>query len=473
MSFHLRESKFTKKILFCFAAICLPLFFVVYTCYSQTSSVTPATAMQSYLHNGDQTYHWQLKDTFSIGTVKGYDLLLTSQHWRRYTWTHQLTILVPAKNKYDCALLFITSGHNKKNDGLPEWHEPADMLTKRLSKIASENSTTAAIIRQVPNEPLFGGLTEDQIISYTFHKFEEDFEKGNDKDKEYTWPLLFPMVKSAVRGMDAVQDFSRKNLHHRIKHFLVSGASKRGWTTWLTAAADPRVEAIVPMAIDVLNMPVNLIHQLKAYGKYSSEIKDFVKLGIVQSLETPEGKALVKMVDPYSYRKKLTMPKMIMVGSNDPYWVIDNAKNYLPGIPGINSMHYIANAGHLIENGQEAYTTLSAFLGVTLKNCKYPICSWNIIENGREATLIIKASKDILKDAVLWQADSKGKDFRNDKWYSKDLGISHQSIIKIVEKIPSSGYRAFYVDLKYPDPNGGEYFVSTRAFMSDTNHVYR
>jgi PhoPQ-activated pathogenicity-related protein len=162
-----------------------------------------------------------------------------------------------------------------------------------------------------------------------------------------------------------------------------------------------------------------------------------------------------------------------MVGTNDPYWVIDNAMNYLPGIPGINLMHYVANEGHLIENERAAYTTLSAFLGVTLKNGRYPDCSWNITENGKEVTLIIKASKDILKDAVLWEADSKDKDFRNDKWYSKDLGISHQSIIKVVEKIPSSGYRAFYVDLKYPDPNGGEYFVNTRAFMSDTSHVFR
>jgi len=34
--------------------------------------------------------------------------------------------------------------------------------------------------------------------------------------------------------MDIIQEFSKKELHHKTKGFVVSGASKRGWTTWLT-----------------------------------------------------------------------------------------------------------------------------------------------------------------------------------------------------------------------------------------------
>jgi PhoPQ-activated pathogenicity-related protein len=32
--------------------------------------------------------------------------------------------------------------------------------------------------------------------------------------------------------------------------FVVSGGSKRGWTTWTAAAVDKRVVAIVPASID-------------------------------------------------------------------------------------------------------------------------------------------------------------------------------------------------------------------------------
>ncbi len=113
--------------------------------------------------------------------------------------------------------------------------------------------------------------------------------------------------------MDAIQQFAAAQIHHPISRFTISGASKRGWTTWLTGANDPRVEAIGPMVIDVLNMPVNLDYQIKAWNEYSIQIEDYVKLGIPQQAHTQSGNAINTMVDPYSYRRNLTMPKMIFM----------------------------------------------------------------------------------------------------------------------------------------------------------------
>ena len=31
------------------------------------AQVTPSTALQSYLHNGDKTFKWEVKDTYDIG----------------------------------------------------------------------------------------------------------------------------------------------------------------------------------------------------------------------------------------------------------------------------------------------------------------------------------------------------------------------------------------------------------------------
>ncbi len=81
--------------------------------------------------------------------------------------------------------------------------------------IAQKNNSIVAIVSQVPNQPLYDKLTEDALISYTLHNYRED--------KDFSWPLLFPMVKSAVRSMDAVQAFSKENLNHEINSFLVSG----------------------------------------------------------------------------------------------------------------------------------------------------------------------------------------------------------------------------------------------------------
>lgn len=438
--------------------------FALFFCCSVGSlmaQVTPATALKSYLNNGDATFKWELKDSYDIGNVKAYALLLTSQKWREHIWTHQLMILVPKENKHDGALLFITGGSVK--DGLPNWNGRDDKFNAGISTLAEKNSAIVAVLRQTPNQPLYDGLTEDALISFTLHNFK--------KDGDYTWPLLFPMVKSAVKAMDAVQEFSKQQLNHAVNRFVISGASKRGWTTWLTGANDKRAQAIAPMVIDVLNMPVSLDYQIKALGDYSVQIEDYVKLGIPQGAKTESGAAVTTMVDPYSYRSTLTMPKLIFMGTNDEYWVVDNIKNYLKDIPGKNLLHYVPNAGHNLGDGKQAFEALSAFFGTTLTNHAYPECSWTSTITKKGVKLNIKATKDELTDVIVWHADSPDTDFRNDKWTSSDLNLANKRKLTITEPLPASGYRAFYVDLKYKDVNGGTYTVSTRVFMTDDKKI--
>jgi len=88
--------------------------------------------------------------------------------------------------------------------------------------------------------------SEDAIIAYTFDKFL--------KTQDPTWPLLLPMVKSAVRAMDtprtSYQDHRRQGPD---QDFVVTGGSKRGWIL-----ADRRCRQARPghrpIVIDVLNM---------------------------------------------------------------------------------------------------------------------------------------------------------------------------------------------------------------------------
>ena len=426
-------------------------------------TLTPQTALQGYIDNGDKTFKWELKESFAIGDVKAYSLLVTSQQWHEYVWTHQLTILVPAELKYDGALLFITGGSNKK--GLPNWSKKDDQFLQALGGLAKKNNGIVALLRQTPNQPLYRDLTEDALISYTLHKFKED--------GDYSWPLLFPMVKSAVRAMDAVQKFSKQTLNHEVNRFVVSGASKRGWTTWLTGASDSRVVAIAPMVIDILNMPVNLDYQVKMWKDYSIQIEDYVKLGIPQTTHSEQGKAITAMVDPYSYRKKLTMPKLLIMGTNDEYWTVDAIKHYIDSIPGQNFVHYVPNVGHDLGDKKEALSALSAFYGATLAKRPYTVCEPELTYNKKGITLKVKATPDVLVDAVLWSTNSTDTDFRDEKWEGKSLRLKKKSsVITSTQPYPSNGYKAFYLDLKYRDPNGGEYLKSTRMYVADNDEVF-
>ena len=424
--------------------------------------ITPSTALESYLNNGDQTFKWKTEITYAYDDVTVYDVLLTSQKWREHIWKHQLTILVPKETTSDGALLFITGG--SLTDGEPKWSSREDGFNRAMSGLAAKNKAIVALLRQTPNQPLYGNLKEDALISYTLHQFK--------KDGDYTWPLLFPMVKSAVRAMDAVQEVAKQKVQKDIKRFVVSGASKRGWTTWLAGASDKRVVAIAPMVIDILNMPVNLDYQMKVWNKYSEQIDDYVKLGIPQTAHTKEGNAVTEMIDPYSYRKKLTMPKMLFMGTNDEYWTVDAVKHYIDQIPGENYIHYVPNVGHDLGDKRQALEALNAFFGNTLAKQAYPACKWSVSTTDKGVTLSVKATSSQLEDVTIWSANSEDMIFQDEKWSGKSLGIRNKTTISLVETYPSSGYRAFYVDLKYKSPTGGTYTESTRMFVTDNDEIF-
>merc|ERR1711983_491431 len=91
------------------------------------------------------------------------------------------------------------------------------------------------------------------------------------------------MVKAGVRAMDAATEFLTsdsapqeiQDLNMNPTQWVVSGASKRGWTAWLVASVDPRVVATVPVVMDLLNFKENIMHQFKAYGGWSFALEPY------------------------------------------------------------------------------------------------------------------------------------------------------------------------------------------------------
>lgn len=417
------------------------------------SKVSPDKAFEHYLNNGDTHFSYELKDTGRVGTAKTYQFLLTSQQWKGITWRHQLTIVVPSKLEKDGSLLIISGGGNTAEQ--PNW-STRDGLWPVAAQMAETNRALVAVLKQTPNQPLFGGLKEDALICYTL----DQFRKDGDTD----WPLLFPMTKSAIRAMDAVQDFSTKKLHHEVNNFFVAGASKRGWTTWLTAASgDKRVKAIGPMVIDMLNMPKSLQYQFDSYGAYSEQIIDYVRIEIPQSTSSPKGKAITTMIDPYSYRKKLNLPKIIFIGTNDEYWTVDAIKWYINEIPGETMIHYVPNAGHDLGGGVLALQTLGTLYGKMLNGKPYPVLKNHASAKDGKAILDVTAPTEELEEVVLWTATCENRDFRKQKWASVSLGKG-KAENHIEVELPKSGYKAFYVDFKFKGTEG-PCTVSTRMYL--------
>jgi PhoPQ-activated pathogenicity-related protein len=408
-------------------------------------SVALAGALENYVGRSDTNFNWKQTEQqrSDAGTVVHIEMI--SQHWRGQFWSHHLQIVRPAKIRNpDIAFLFITGD----GDGLN--------YLGMLQTLAERAGAVAAVITKVPNQPLYDGRKEDALIAYSF----DQYLKSGDE----TWPVLFPMVKSAVRGMDTVQAFAEKELHQKIERFVVSGASKRGWTTWLTAAADARVAAIAPMVIDMLNMKAQTQWAEKMYGKQSEQIKDYTDLNLIAQMDDPPMKRLREWVDPYSYRERYTMPKLLLLGTNDPYWVVDSLRHYWNDLPGPKLVFQTPNAGHDLGGGQEATQTLAAWFQMIADKQQLPKVTWRFEEGSDGGSRLSLRVDQEAKEVRLWTAESNDRDFRNDKWSSRPVrnesGSTQASVT--IEK-PSSGYRAFLGEVLLTSPTGHEYKLSTEA----------
>ena len=365
------------------------------------------TALDRYVAAPDASYSFNVVDTLATEGAAVTLLDLTSQRWLSSAevdepvWRHWLTVIRPPAVASDTALLFITGGARTR----PRPSEaPADLL-----RIAISTGTVVAELRLVPNQPITfrddsagKPRTEDDFIAYTWNKF---LETGDSR-----WPAQLPMTKSAVRAMDAVTAFtaSRAGGATTVSRFVVAGASKRGWTTWTTAAVDRRVVAIAPLVIDLLNVEPSFIHHWRAYGFWAPAVKDYVEHGIMEWRGTTQFRALMKLVEPYEYRSRLTMPKMLINASGDQFFLPDSSQFYFRDLPGETAIRYVPNADHSLQKS-DAAQTLETFYASVVNGARRPSFTWTFGDDGS----IRVVSKDLPKTVTLWRATNpSARDFR-------------------------------------------------------------
>jgi PhoPQ-activated pathogenicity-related protein len=396
--------------------------------------------LMEYVKKDDGSFGFTKRIQLPISPdVTGYELELVSQKWRDMVWKHRLRIAKPENLKESSmALLFITGS----GGGMEE--------LKYTAEISRRCGVLGAVLHDVPNQPLFGGMVEDQIISYTFDEF---YQTGDEE-----WPLLLPMAKSAVKAMDAIEQFASKELKVKVTGFVVMGASKRGWTTWLSAIVDPRVKAIIPMVYDNLNLRAQMRHQIETWGKYSEQIHDYTERGLQEKMDTDRGIRLEQIVDPYSYRDKLTVPKLIINGTKDRYWTLDALNLYWDGLPGEKYVLYVPNSGHGLEDRERVLKDIAAFIKRAKGELKFPNMRWEIKEEADRIRLSV--SSDIKPKSVrIWSTTSQTKDFRDSRWTSMEIMGGKDGYVGEVHK-PPTGYVACFAEAAY-EVGGFEFFLST------------
>lgn len=307
---------------------------------------------------------------------------LRSLQWRGHEWTHPLWIVRPEQPRVaDHAVLYI-SGDEVPESDLPYVQRLAELT--RLPVVA---------LFGVPNQPIWD-MREDDLIAHTF---EQHLISG-----ETDWPLLYPMVGAARAALAAAESLLG------VSRFVVTGASKRGWTTWLLAATrDPRVAAIAPMVFDNLNMPSQMRAQLQHWGVYSDRLDDYSERALQTLAETEAGQRLVALVDPYADLPRIGVPKLILNGANDPYWTVDALTRYEGAMEWPWSACVVPNHGHAI-GGEWMDAAMAAFAASVVRGETLPQVDLRL--DGGEAVL------DGAPTLRLWGAESPDLRFEFAEW---------------------------------------------------------
>lgn len=349
-------------------------------------SAQRGNALDAYIA-GHPLVSWRVLST----SKKELRIDLASQTWRELDWKHSLVLLNPTTLRHKgIAILAITGGKENAKD--LAWAQ----------KIADTSGIPVASLFDVPNQPLWG-LLEDDLVAYTFSQYLQS------EDSE--WPLLFPMANSAIRAMDALQT-STRGTANPLRRFVLTGESKRGWTTWLAGTSrDRRIAGIAPFIYDNLNIAAQLPHQIKTWGHYSPMYKAYKDLGLLEVLETPIGKKLAAMVDPYASIGQIRAPVLNVIGGKDPFWTIDATSQYWSRLSAPKTLVVMPGKAHDFPGDANADRVLSAFAICCAKQKTLPQVRFGAPRSGP-----VDKSGPAPKNHILWRAVSVSADFSGSTW---------------------------------------------------------
>jgi PKD repeat protein len=457
--------------------------------------VAEETPLDQYVRELDPNYAYNQVGqpiSLTVGLLNAgtaYNLYMKSGNWRTnadvqvtpyngLVWKHNVTIIDPVNREHDTAILLISGG--SRFDDPPTREDLFDISAPELGLVTA---SPIVILDDVPAQPIrFVGenidRTEDAIIAYSFDAFLDDYDANRpvypEAGADEPWPLLFPMARAAVRAMDTAQDFlgSRGSA---IDDFIVTGASKRGWTTWLTGITDCRVKAMAPVVIDLLNTDESMIHHRNSLanqrngttGGFSDAVADYTAFGIFQRLAstTPDaaGQELLRLVDPYEYRERAIMPKLLLNATGDEFFLSDSARFYINDLYGETNLSYIPNVGHGLganafdigDNSSALYVLTSWILGI-LQDVERPTVNWAFPDDN---TIVVNLDDPSgqTPEVRLWSINnSTYRDFRKPvtdalgrQWTSQVLQRQPNGTYVGRVNTPDTGWTAYYIQVRF------------------------
>ena len=418
----------------------------------ETGPATDPFPLKAYVDTEDPAFRYEIKETIKGEAWTEYRIYLVSGTWLSAEevdepeWWHWLTMVVPDELDETESLIHIGGGW--RGDTIPiSAHEG-------MIRAALATGSVISHISNIPFQPLnYTGdqaedVYEDELIAIAWLHF---LQGGAVGDLNH-WLPRFPMTRAVVRAMDVVQEICESK-HNAIESFVVTGASKRGWTTWTVAAVDDRIIGAAPVVIDLLNVVPSFQHHWQCYGEWAPAIDDYKQQGIMNWIETDEFLDMLKLIEPYQFLDRLTMPKLLINATGDEFFLTDSWKFYWDDLQGDNYLQYVPNVGHGL-HGTYLPENLVSFYHMIISGEEFPSFNWHISND----TIYAKVDPGSFYQIRLWEAcNETDRDFKiyvtgKEAWQMEALETSEEGIYAIPVSEPETGFKAALVEVVFnPD----------------------
>lgn len=437
---------------------------------SLSESVADEHPLQTYLQTADSSYHYEEISAIEEEDYTAYVLRMVSGTWQvsDTEWWHYLTIVVPQDVEHSTGMIHIGGGST--NSSLPETANAIAVET------ALKTNSVTAYLHNVPYQPTrfpddpAGSLrSEDDLIAYGWRQF---MEKGAGNEHA-EWISRLPMTRAVVRAMDTVTDFTKESLRLDVQTYVVTGASKRGWTAWTTGILDDRVIAIAPAVIDLLNIEPSFLHHWKALGEWSPAINDYTNENIMDWLGTAEFDRLLELADPYSYLGDFNKPVFLINAASDEFFLPDSWQFYWNDLPETKALRYIPNSGHSIGN-TDAHVSLTSFYQHILADAEPPVFEWAVSDTG--ITVQYEPNR-IPDELLLWNAHNPSqRDFRlyviDRIWLARKIETDPSGSVFIPIQEPGSGFTAWFAEAVFYNEPFEPYTVTSGVKVLPDSYLH-
>jgi len=421
------------------------------------------TSMSNYIESTKNEFSYDIQEVIYEENWTGYHIKMISGEWLdskkvdQVEWWHYVDIIIPKQTTSSTGIMFIDGGEKSE-----------DYFRLDAQSIRNAIKTEAVIVNvsNIPFQPLNflsseqDSFEEDDLIAFAWNKF----LKQGAKQKDVEWLPRFPMTRAIVRAMDLAQEIVLQN-DIVVKDFVVSGASKRGWTAWTTAAVDSRVKAVVPMVIDMLNLVPSFENHYRSYGEFSPAVQEYVNYNIQDWLGTEEFKVLMSYIEPFSFIDKFTMPKYIINAGSDEFFSTDSWRFYYDKLPGEKIIRYVPNKNHSLDGRYLTEDLVSYFYRV-INDIEIPSLSWNLSDN----KLIAELDYDGEYDVSVWTAkNDNGRDFRlweeGELWEETSIGKLANNKYELNVNSNFKGYKATMIEFTIDPESEFPLIISTGPFV--------